>query len=568
MYRDLDMMQKHYGARYKTWLLSVLLLGSMVMVLSSTSINVALPEIMNQFHMGRSMAQWLVTGFLAAMTSGLLLAAWIQARIGAQNTVQLSIGVFLMASVLALIATEGWQLIALRIIQGACAGIIQPLATVLIFRVYKDGRRGRALGIYGLGLMIAPTVGPTISGYLVDAYGWMAAFWLPMPVCVLLQVVGPLLLPNDREPEAKRLDVLALVLLTVSLFAGLGGLAEAQLQNWDSPWVYGPIALAFACLIGFFVVTLGKENALLPLDLWRIPAYRRASWIALALGMGLYASTYFIPLFLQTVGGFTAGQSGLILLPAGIFLGCASYISGWLCDRMNFAWILIIGLLLFALSKAWYGLWGVSSGYWWLCIWAAIGRAGMGLLGPAINTASLENLTSAQLAQGASGITFVRQLGGAFGINLLTAFLEWRFEVRGGTPEADNQAFEETFWLMGLAFALALWPAWRLRPGPLNRAELRYQKYQDRLSAKQATENTATAAQLSTDSESASSDISTDRQVDLAADAESQAEVVTAHEELGELALDDELAKPAVTLEQADQSKSSEQNELPAQSTP
>ena len=183
MKRDLASLNARFGALYRIWLLGVLMLGSMVMVLSSTSINVAIPAIMDEFVMGRPMAQWLATGFLAAMTAGLLLAPWAQAKFGSRITVQFSIGLFVVCSIVALMATEGWQLIVLRILQGASAGIIQPLATVLIFRVYAGGGRGTALGIYGLGLMIAPSVGPTVGGYLIDHFGWMSAFWLPLPVC-------------------------------------------------------------------------------------------------------------------------------------------------------------------------------------------------------------------------------------------------------------------------------------------------------------------------------------------------------------------------------------------------
>lgn len=121
MKRDLVSLNARFGPLYRFWLLGVLMLGSMVMVLSSTSINVALPAIMDEFMMGRPMAQWLATGFLAAMTSGLLLAAWAQAKLGSRLTVQISIGLFVVCSILALMATAGWQLIVLRTLQG-CSG--------------------------------------------------------------------------------------------------------------------------------------------------------------------------------------------------------------------------------------------------------------------------------------------------------------------------------------------------------------------------------------------------------------------------------------------------------------
>lgn len=466
MKRDLASLNAHFGALYRVWLLGVLMLGSMVMVLSSTSINVALPAIMDEFAMGRPLAQWLATGFLAAMTAGLLLAAWAQAKFGSRLTVQVSIGLFVLCSIVALIATEGWQLIVLRILQGTSAGIIQPLATVLIFRVYAGGGRGAALGVYGLGLMIAPSIGPTIGGYLVDHFGWASAFWLPLPVCFVLMLAGHWLLPDESNANAKRLDVRSFVMLTIAIFAGLGAISEAQRYAWSDWHVCALALLTAVCARGFFVRTLKSDRPILSLRLWRLAAFRRASWVALALGLGLYGSTYLIPLFLQTIKGYSAGHAGVLLLPAGILLGLASFASGWLCDRIAIVWLLCIGLFLFAVSSVWYGIWGASSGFLWLCIIAGVGRLGIGLIMPALSIASLDSLTVDELPYGAGAVTFVRQLGGAFGINLLTVFLEWQHQSLGGDFAAETQAFERTFILLGVAFLLALWPAWRLRKFP------------------------------------------------------------------------------------------------------
>ena len=144
---------------------------------------------------------------------GLLLAAWCQARLGARRTVQFGLGLFGLASLLALVATSAWQLIALRIVMGACAGIIQPLAMVLIFCVYSEGGRGLALGIYGLGIMVAPTLGPTIGGYLIDHFGWGAVFWLPLPLCLLALIGAQWLMPSVRDRNTPGVDLPAFMLL-------------------------------------------------------------------------------------------------------------------------------------------------------------------------------------------------------------------------------------------------------------------------------------------------------------------------------------------------------------------
>ena len=463
MGQGLPDLQARFGVHYPRWLLGILMIGSMAMVLASTSINVALPAIMLDFSIGRPQAQWLSTGFLAAMTAGLLLAAWAHSRFGARRTAQFGLWLFVFGSLLALVAQEAWQLIALRIVQGLCAGIIQPLAMVLIFRVFVGGGRGMALGFYGLGVMVAPTLGPTIGGYLVDHFGWGAVFWLPLPMCGLALLGGQWLLPSQREKTTPLLDVWAFVLLCVGLFALLGALAEAQRFAWLTPRVWLPGLLGTLAFIGFFTRSWRSAKPLLPLHLWRHAGFRNASWVALTLGMGLYGSTYLIPLYLQTVEGYSAGRAGLLLLPTGVLMGAASFVGGWLSDRQSAALLLVSGLLIFALSAAGFGWLEQGASFAVLCFWACVGRVGLGLLLPALSTGSLDILSAQELALGAGAITFVRQLGGAFGVNLLTFFLEWRHGREGGGLTAEAMAFQQSFWLMAAVFALTVLAAWRVR---------------------------------------------------------------------------------------------------------
>jgi MFS family permease len=340
---------------------------------------------------------------------------------------------------------------------------VQPLAMVLIFRVFADGGRGMALGIYGLGVMLAPSLGPGIGGYLVDHFGWPSIFWMPLPMCLLAMLAGQWLLPSERAASTPRLDIQAFAWLCVAIFAALGFLAEAQRFAWTAPRVWLPGCLALLAGMAFILRSRRAAQPLLPLALWRHAGFRSASWVALTLGLGLYGSTYLIPLYLQTVEGFSAGRSGLLLLPAGILMGMASFLGGWLSDRLSAAVLLSGGLLIFALSAA--GMAWVEQGasFIQLCFWACVGRIGLGVLLPALSTGSLDILSPEELAQGAGAITFVRQLGGAFGVNLLTFFLEWRHSAEGGDHFAEMLAFKQSFWLVAGVFAITVLAAWGVK---------------------------------------------------------------------------------------------------------
>lgn len=463
MGHDLDALQARFGARYPAWLLALLILSTMTMVLASTSINVALPAIMADFAIGRPLAQWLITGFLAAMTSGLLLSAWAQARFGARRTLLGTFGLFLATSLLAPLAQTIWQLIALRVFQGACAGIVQPLAMVLIFRAFPDRGRGLALGLFGLGAMMAPALGPSLAGYMVDHFGWSSIFWLPAPICILSVVGGAWLLPSFRSLTPPRLDVPGFILLNLAVFGVLGGLAEAQRFGWLAAPTLVPGGIGLIALAAFLWRCSRHDAPLLPLRLWRNASFRRTSWVAMALGVGLFGITYLVPLYVQTVQGFSASDAGLVLLPTGLVLGVAVFAGGWLSDVVAARWLQVGGLALLALSAGGQALMGGAGGFWAICAWASLGRVGLGGIMPGVSTAAVQDLPAEELSRATGATTFMRQLGGALGINLLTFFLEWRHEAEGGDALGNALAFQQSFWLVTALFALAIVPAWRLR---------------------------------------------------------------------------------------------------------
>ena len=463
MGHDLDVLEARFGARYPAWLLALLIVSTMAMVLASTSVNVALPAIMGDFAIGRPLAQWLITGFLAAMTSGLLLSAWAQARFGARRTLLGTFALFLGTSLLAPLVASIWQLIALRVFQGLCAGIVQPLAMVLIFRAFPERGRGLALGLFGLGAMMAPALGPTLAGYAVDHFGWRSIFWLPAPVCLLGLAGGALLLPSLRALTPPRLDVPGFFLLNLALFGILGALAEAQRFGWLAAATLLPGAVGVASLAAFLWRCSHHAAPLLPLRLWCDASFRRTSWVAMVLGLGLFGVTYLIPQYVQTVEGYSAADAGLLLLPTGLVLGASAFFGGWLSDRLAARWLLVGGLALLAVSTAGQALMGSGAGFWAICAWASLGRVGLGGIMPGVSTAAVQDLPAEELSRATGATTFMRQLGGALGINLLTFFLEWRHVAEGASAAGDVHAFHQSFWLVTALFALAIWPAWRLR---------------------------------------------------------------------------------------------------------
>ena len=183
--------------------------------------------------------------------------------------------------------------------------------------------------------------------------------------------------------------------------------------------------------------------------------------VAFAYGVGLFGTTYLVPVFAQEVARFDAAQAGYLLLPPGIALAAAIAIGGRLTDRMQPAPIIIIGLALFALSSLLLAFSGLRTGFVLLALWLVIGRVGLGMLIPALNVGAVQSLAGSELAYASSAVNFVRQLGGAVGVNLLAVVLEWRAGAVGASDAA--RPFHECFAIVTLAFALAIVPAGFIR---------------------------------------------------------------------------------------------------------
>ncbi len=401
------------------------MVGCISTVLSATIINVALPDVMGEFGMGQDMVQWLSTAFLAAMTATMLATAWILGRFGARGAYSGALAVFILGAALGGLAPGEAVLILARTLQGAAAGVIQPLAMVVIFRSFPPTRRGTAMGIFGVGVILAPALGPAIGGVLIDDYSWRAVFWLAIPPCLAGMVLAPLFLPGrDEGAPTPAFDGIGFLLLSAAIAVLLAALGNGQRQGWDSDPVVGGFLVALI-LAAAFVRRQGCSKApILALAIYLNPRFAAASAVAFILGLGLYGSTYLVPLFVQTVQGYTPTASGLLLMPAGMVLGVVFPLAGRLSDRVAPHVMILGGLTLFAYSSWLMSAADTSTDFWVFAGWVVLGRIGLGFILPSLNVGALRVLDGAMVAQGAGAINFIRQLGGAIGVSLLSIDLE------------------------------------------------------------------------------------------------------------------------------------------------
>ena len=421
------LMFERYGPVYTWFAVATAMIGSFATLLTGTIINVAIPEVMGAFGIGQDQAQWLSTGFLAAGTVTMLMAAWGTAAFGMRTTYVFSMLLFLAGSLLGGIASNPELLIISRIIQGAAAGVLSPLSMVINYQIFPARHRGLAMGIFGIGVVLAPALGPTLGGLLIDNYDWRYVFYLAVPFTMVSIPMAIMFMP-EREPQTAvpPLDLVGVILSSIFLVSLLTGLTNGERDSWTSDAIVSLMATAVISMTLFVWWENRVAHPLLNLHLFTHGRFLAASVVTFILGIGLYGSTYLVPLFLQTLQHFTPTNSGLLMLPAGMAMAALFPFAGAMSDRVEPRFVIIAGLVLFAVSSWLMRLVDFDTPYAALMFWAVIGRLGLALIFPSLNAASLASLPLELLSQGSGAINFLRQLGGAFGVNLLSIFLAQR----------------------------------------------------------------------------------------------------------------------------------------------
>ncbi|MEC9347090.1 MAG: DHA2 family efflux MFS transporter permease subunit [Pseudomonadota bacterium] len=420
-----EVLFERYGPGYR-WLAMVAAMSTTITaVLSATIVNVAIPDIMGAFGIDQVRAQWLSTGFLASMTATMLLVDWAIKSFGQRETLLCMLGLFMAGGMLGGFASSEDALILSRVMQGAAAGVIQPMAMVVVYQVFPLEKRGMAMGIYGVGVVMAPAVGPLLGGLLSDGLGWRFVFFAGVPVSLVGILLTSIFIPSGATAETRpRFDWIGFILLLVFLLSTLTAFTDGPRDGWADTFVVGRFIVSATAFVLFIAWERTTDVPMLNLKVFLQPGFVGAAIISFILGAGLFGSTYLIPLFVQTIQGLTPTQSGLLLIPAGISMMCLIPISGRLADRLEPGYIVAFGLILFAFSFFLMSLADVNTSFVTLAIWIMISRMGMGFIFPSLSAGSIRLLPQSMLAQGSSTMNFTRQLGGSFGVNLLAVLLD------------------------------------------------------------------------------------------------------------------------------------------------
>jgi EmrB/QacA subfamily drug resistance transporter len=328
--------------------LAVLIAGMFMSILDTSIVNVAIPTIQNEFGASTDDVQWVVTAYTLMLGVVVPATAWVGDRFGLTRVYNLALLTFAAGSALCGLAWNLNSLVAFRIVQAIPGGILPVMTLSMVYRIVPRERLGAAMGLYGLGVVFAPAIGPTLGGYLVEYVDWRLIFFVNVPIGILGAVAAALVLPQFPRVAGRRFDVLGFLTVAGGLFALLLALSEGESWGWNSYRILGLCTFGGLSLALFVVIELEVADPLLDVRIFRYRAFTQSLLLIAVLMIVLFGTQYYIPQFLQEAQGWGAFNAGLTLLPQALVMAVLMPIAGRVYDRIGPRWPATIGLVFVA----------------------------------------------------------------------------------------------------------------------------------------------------------------------------------------------------------------------------
>ncbi|WP_064743163.1 MDR family MFS transporter [Pseudonocardia spinosispora] len=401
--------------------LAVLIVGMFMSVLDISIVNVAIPAIQKDFGVTSEDVQWVSTAYSLALGVIVPVSAWLGEKFGLSRLYTWSLLAFAIGSAL---CGLGWDLestVAFRILQAIPGGILPVITLTMVYRIVPKDRIGAAMGMYGLGVVFAPALGPTLGGYLVEYVDWRLIFFINVPIGLLGAVAAYFLLPPFPTAPAPPFDVWGFLTVASGLFALLLALSEGQDWGWTGYRVLMLLVYAVLALAAFVAIELRAEQPLIDVRVFLLWSFTNSLLLITALSVGLFAMLFYIPLFVQEGQGLTPLHAGLLMLPEAVAMGCIMPVSGLIYDRFGPKWPSVIGLLIAAYGT--YLLCGINADMTQrdVVIWTWIRGVGNGLAMMPIMTAGLAVVPKDKVDEASAINNVVQRVAAALGLAILTA---------------------------------------------------------------------------------------------------------------------------------------------------
>ena len=437
-----------YANRY--WIAAAVTLAAVLELVDTSIVNVAVPHMMGNLGATLDEIAWVSTGYIIANVIVIPMSSWLSNWFGRRRYLTGSILLFVAASFFCGAATGLWSLVFWRVVQGLGGGALLSVAQATLFEAFPPDEVGKGQAIFGMGVMVGPTLGPTLGGYIVDNLDWPWIFYINVPLGLVAAAMVWAFVRNSKTGvRATKIDGLGIVLLAVSVGSLQFMLERGERNDWfESGFVTSLAVVSVVTFVAFIWRELTFEQPIVNLRVLKSRQLAAGVTFAAALGLAMYGSIFVLPVFLQQLHGFTAWQTGKVIFPGAIASAVTMAVIGRNANRIDARYTIVLGVAMFGLCMYWLSglsLDGGADDVFWPLILRGVG---MGLIFVPLTNASMVDLSPADVPQGTALFNLTRQLGGSLGIAIMATLLQ-RFtssarsnlvtHVSAGDPEVTSR---------------------------------------------------------------------------------------------------------------------------------
>jgi len=413
--------------RYRWLVLLIVILGSFMAILDNSIVNVALPHLMVTFSSNIEEIEWVVTGYMLAFAILMPVTVWLRDALGLKNAFILALLFFIIGSALCGLSWNRETLIFFRIIQAIGGGALMPTGLTMVTEVFPPEERGMALGVWGAGATMAPAIGPTLGGYLVDFVNWRSIFYINIPIGVVVIALAMAILRRDRgHGGSVRFDFAGFFFLSLTLAGLLLGFTQGEREGWHSAYILTMFGIAYFSFFIFLIVERMVKDPIVDLSIFESRNFSLGCILGVVRSIGLYSSVFLMPLFLQNLMGYTAFDTGILMMPSALALTFSMPLAGNITDRIGPKAPMILGGLITAYSLFLYSRLSLHSSYGFLLYGFIARGVGLGFLMAPLTVATINAAKKRHMSLASGLLNVVMQVSGAFGVAIFSAMLSRR----------------------------------------------------------------------------------------------------------------------------------------------
>ncbi|MDR2465483.1 MAG: multidrug efflux MFS transporter [Streptococcaceae bacterium] len=412
------------GKTYKRGpLVATLLIGTFCTILNQTILATAFPTLMETFHIATTTVQWLSTGFLLVNGIMIPITAFLIGRIPTKTLYFIAMLIFFVGTLVCYVAPDFQTLLVGRLVQAVGVGVTMPMLQTIMLTVYPPEKRGASMGLAGLVIGLAPAIGPTLSGYIVDHSSWRNLFGLLLPIVFLVLVSTILFMKNVMETKKSRLDVLSIILSSLGFGGLLYGFSNVGEYGWLNQHVLGYILAGFLFLLLFSVRQLTMKTPFLNIRVFQYKTFTLSTMISSVVMVALIGAEMVLPIYLQSVRGLTAFDSGMVLLFGALLMGVMSPVTGRIFDSHGGKKLMVTGLLLLALGSLPFIFLTAKTSVLYIIFFYALRMFGISMVMMPSTTSGMNALPNALITHGTAANNTIRQVASSIGTAVLISIL-------------------------------------------------------------------------------------------------------------------------------------------------